>query len=478
MPPAARRVAGAIAPPDAAAGRAGRRAARAAGARPPPGPSSRSSSATSASRACSAPRPARSSATCRSRSASASTTKRRPQAVKALYATGFFRDVRLEVQDDVLIVVGAGAADDQLASTFVGNKEFDTDTLKKALKDIGIAEARIFDRSALERAEQEMKRQYITRGTLRGEGARPRSRRRSATASPSTSRSTKATRRRSRGSTSSATRRSRERAAAATRCTLTTPGWITWYTKNDQYSKQKLQADLETLRSFYQNRGYLEFNVESTQVSITPDKEDIYITVNITEGARYTVSDIRLAGELMVAEAELRAADRDPARRRLLARAAAGVGQGHQRPPRRRRLRVRQRQRGARDRPREACRPRSRSTSTPGRRVYVRKINISGNVEDARRGDPARDAPARGRVVRRHPHRALEGPHPAPRLLRRRQHRDAAGPGHARPGRRRGDGHREVHRATCSPASATRAPTASCSTRRCRSRTSSAAATR
>jgi outer membrane protein insertion porin family len=87
--------------------------------------------------------------------------------------------------------------------------------------------------------------------------------------------------------------------------TLSTPDWLSWYTKNDQYSKQKLQADLETLRSFYTNRGYLEFLVDSTQVSITPDKEQIYITINITEGPKYTISDVRLAGELLLPEAEL-----------------------------------------------------------------------------------------------------------------------------------------------------------------------------
>jgi outer membrane protein insertion porin family len=87
--------------------------------------------------------------------------------------------------------------------------------------------------------------------------------------------------------------------------TLTTPGWFTWYTKNDQYSKQKLGADLEALRSFYQNRGYLEFNVDSTQVSITPDKQDIFITLNVTEGPRYTVGEVRLAGDLVVPASDL-----------------------------------------------------------------------------------------------------------------------------------------------------------------------------
>ena len=86
---------------------------------------------------------------------------------------------------------------------------------------------------------------------------------------------------------------------------LQTPGWLSWYTKNDQYSRQKLSADLETIRSYYLNRGYLDFNIDSTQVSITPDKRDIYIVVNVTEGDKYTVSDVKLGGELLLPEAEL-----------------------------------------------------------------------------------------------------------------------------------------------------------------------------
>jgi outer membrane protein insertion porin family len=87
--------------------------------------------------------------------------------------------------------------------------------------------------------------------------------------------------------------------------TLRTPGWLTWYTKHDRYARDKLAADLETLRSFYQNRGYLDFNIESTQVSITPDRQDIYLTININEGEKYTVSSIDIGGQMLVPKEEL-----------------------------------------------------------------------------------------------------------------------------------------------------------------------------
>src|SRR5262245_10795829 len=223
-------------------------------------------------------------------------------AVKALYATGFFRDVRLEVQDGVLIV-SVQERPTISRIDFVGNKEFDTDTLKKALKDIGIAEARIFDRSALDRAEQEMKRQYITRGRYAAKittTVTPQDRNRvSINFTIEEGDAAKIARINIVGNKAFPERELLDK------MTLTTPGWFTWYTKNDQYSKQKLQGDLESIRSFYQNRGYLEFTVESTQVSISPDKEDIYITINVSEGGLYTVSDVRLAGEMAVSSAEL-----------------------------------------------------------------------------------------------------------------------------------------------------------------------------
>jgi outer membrane protein insertion porin family len=301
---------------------------------------------------------------------------RASEAVKALYATGFFRDVRLERQGDVLVVV-VQERPTISSLTFVGNKEFDTDTVKKALRDIGLAEARIFDRSALERAEQELKRQYITRGLYSAKvqtTVTPQERNRVAINFTIDE--------------GAATRIQRINVVGAKafpesqllgEMTLTTPGWTTWYTKNDQYSRQKLQADLEALRSFYQDRGYLEFAVESTQVAISPDRENIAITININEGPLYKVGEVRLAGELMIDEAELRRMIRvrpgDTFSRARLQATAKDISD---------RLGAE----GYAFANVNAVPDIDRATNTaaftffvdPGRRVYVRKVNITGNT--------------------------------------------------------------------------------------------------
>jgi outer membrane protein insertion porin family len=303
------------------------------------------------------------------------TDERISDAVKALYATGFFRDVRLEAQGDVLIV--AVQERPTISSlTYVGNKEFDTDTIKKALKDIGIAEARIFDRSALERAEQELKRQYITRGRYAANvqtTVTPQERNRVAINFTIDE-----------GDSAKISRINIVGAKAFTEkqllseMTLTTPGWLTWYTKNDQYSKQKLSADLETLRSFYQNRGYLEFNVDSTQVSITPDKEEIFITLNITEGPRFTVGDVRVAGDLVVPADELerliRIKSGEVFSRERLQASAKDISD---------RLGAEGYAFANVNAVPELDREKQTASFTfyvdPGRRAYVRRINVSGN---------------------------------------------------------------------------------------------------
>ena len=224
------------------------------------------------------------------------------QALRALFATGFFRDVRLEVERDVLVVM----VEERPAVAQVdisGVKEFDTEAVKRILRDAGLAEGRTFDRGVLDTAEQELKRQYLSRGRYAAEVQ--------TTVTPLE---------RNRVGIAIAVNEGQVAKIRAINIVgaqafpekellelfvLRTPGWMTWYTKHDQYSKPKLAADLETLRAFYQNRGYLDFNIDSTQVSITPDRQDIYITVNIVEGEKYTVSDVRLDGLMLVPRAEL-----------------------------------------------------------------------------------------------------------------------------------------------------------------------------
>lgn len=223
-------------------------------------------------------------------------------AIKALYATGFFKDVRLEVEGDVLVVM----VEERPAIAgveFSGTKEFEKDVLTKALKDIGLGEGRIYDRALLDRAEQELKRQYLSRG-LYGVLI-------TTTVTPIERNRVNISFAVDEGEVSRISQiniignKAFSEKELLSLLSLRTPGWFTWYTKADQYSKQKLTGDIETLRSYYLNRGYLEMQVESTQVSITPDKKDIYITININEGDKFTVGDVKLEGEMLGREQEL-----------------------------------------------------------------------------------------------------------------------------------------------------------------------------
>ena len=230
------------------------------------------------------------------------TDEKTTAAIKALYATGFFRDVRLEARDGVLIVTVEERP--SIASIKIsGTKEFSEDDLKAGLKQTGLAEGRVLDRALLEQAEQELQRQYFNRGKYAVEiksTMTPLERNRVAVQFDVVEGDS--ARIRQINIVGSQAYKEKE---LLKEFTSTTPGWWTWYTKNDQYSKSRLAGDIENLRSFYLNRGHLEFNVESTQVSISPDKQGIYITVNITEGPQYKVSDVKLAGQMLVPEAEL-----------------------------------------------------------------------------------------------------------------------------------------------------------------------------
>ena len=217
-------------------------------------------------------------------------------AIRALFALGLFKDVRLEAAGNVLVVVveeRPTIADVE----FAGTKEFDGDTLKKAMRDVGLTEGRPFDKALADRAEQELKRQYINR-SMYGVNV-------VTTVTPIERNRVNLTFSVVEGEPAKIKDIRIVGAKAFSEGTLKdqfdqdTGGWLSWYTKSNRYSRAKLNADLETLRSYYLSRGYLEFRIESTQVAISPDKQDISITVNINEGNPYVVSGVKLEGNYL-----------------------------------------------------------------------------------------------------------------------------------------------------------------------------------
>jgi len=230
------------------------------------------------------------------------TPQKAAKAIRALFKTGFFKDVVLEQSGNVLIVHVQERP--SIAKIIIeGNKDISKEDLEKALNTIGLSEGKVFNRQLLEKVEQELTRQYFSHGKY---GVRIKT------------------------EVSQLTRNrvgihieiSEGRVAKIKQINLvgnkvfdsddlldlfelSTTNWLSFYTKDDQYSKQKLSADLERLRSYYLDRGYIKFDIESTQVTLTPDKKEIYITVNLKEGDLYTLEKVRLTGNLVVPPEEL-----------------------------------------------------------------------------------------------------------------------------------------------------------------------------
>jgi outer membrane protein insertion porin family len=224
------------------------------------------------------------------------------EAVRQLFGTGFFKDVRIETRGDVVVVVVQERP--VIASlAFTGMREFDSKTILDSLRQVGFGEGRIFDQAMLEQAEFEIKQQYLSKGKYGVE------------------------------ITSTVTPLPRNRVGinfdvfegeiakikeikivgnkAFTESSLlglmslTTSGWLTWYTDSDKYSREKLERDMETIRSYYLDRGYLEYRMDPPQVTISPDRLGIFITLTLSEGEAYKVSSVKLAGELLSLNDEL-----------------------------------------------------------------------------------------------------------------------------------------------------------------------------
>lgn len=213
--------------------------------------------------------------------------------IRSLYALGLFKDVRVEVKDrDVVVIVEERPT--IAALDFIGVKEFDKDVLVKALREVGLAEGRPFDMALADRAEQELKRQYVSRSLYGAEVV--------TTVTPSERNRVNLSFTVVEGDLAKIKEiriigaKSFKESSLVDLMDLSVGNWLSWYTKSDRYSRVKLNADLETLRAWYQARGFLEFKIDSTQVAISPNKQDISIAINISEGERFVVSEVAMEG--------------------------------------------------------------------------------------------------------------------------------------------------------------------------------------
>jgi outer membrane protein insertion porin family len=230
------------------------------------------------------------------------TPQRVREAIRALYQTGFFRDVELRREGNTLVVVVLERPSIE-SFTISGNKDIKTKDLQKSLRDVGLAPGKIFDRSTLDDVTQYLTDQYYSRGKY-GVGIDTK-------VTPDTDNRVKIAIKINEGSRAVirdinivGDTKFKPKAILKT-FHLKTPNWLSWYRQDDRYSRETLQGDLERLRDYYMDRGYANFQINSTQVQITPEKNDIFIDINITQGEVYKVSSVKLAGTFVVPKPEL-----------------------------------------------------------------------------------------------------------------------------------------------------------------------------
>lgn len=224
------------------------------------------------------------------------------EAMRALYKTGFFEDIRFDREGDILVIsVTERPAINTL--TLSGNKDIKTEDLMQNLKEIGIAEGETYDRLALDRVTLELNRAYNNRGKYNVEInptiTRLDRNRVDVTINVNEGKAARIRHINLIGNEKFEEEELREGWESGT------SNWLSWYRRDDQYSREKLTGDLEKLNEFYLDRGYIDFSVDGTQVAISPDKRDMYVTANLTEGEIYTVSDVKVTGDTVLSKEQI-----------------------------------------------------------------------------------------------------------------------------------------------------------------------------
>jgi len=228
--------------------------------------------------------------------------RRVEESLRSLYATGFFKDVELRRDGGTLLVIVKERPSIE-SFTIEGNKDIKTEDMEKSLRNVGLAKGKVFNQSTLDEVDRFLTDQYYSRGKY---GVRVDSK---VTDLPNNQVSIaidiKEGKRSQIEQINIVGNQSFTEDELREQFKLQTPNWLSWYRQDDRYSREELSGDIEKLRSFYLDRGYADFDVVSTQVAIAPDKEDIYITLNVDEGAVYRVSEVKIAGDLVVPEQDL-----------------------------------------------------------------------------------------------------------------------------------------------------------------------------